>query len=195
MIRSARKRIDFKSATFCFQLFSQTAFFSPRRNVRKRIPRSLRGRLFSRRLHQGASGTVCLWHPNTMSMGVRSTWPFFARLQSEKMCLGMASALASGLTSPPLGSQWYCMHSCMQDMPTADHICVCMCVCVCVCVRGSGSPWPIKVRPRVGPSLPRQLGAARIPFGGPPDHGQESSPSRRRAPVDVPNGNQTGGTS
>ena len=84
-----------------------------------------------------------------------------------------------------------------KDMPTADHIFLfcCVCVCVCVCVWDSGSPWPIKVRPRVGPSLPRQLGAARIPFGGPPDHGQESSPSRRRAPVDVPNGNQTGGTS
>ena len=71
---------------------------------------------------------------------------------------------------------------------------LCVYVCVCVCVRGSGSPWPIKVRPRVGPSLPRQLGAARIPFGGPPDHGQESSPSRRRAPVDGPYGNQTAGT-
>ena len=45
MIRSACKHIDFKSATFRFQLFSQPAFFSPRRNVWKRIPRSHRGRV------------------------------------------------------------------------------------------------------------------------------------------------------
>ena len=77
---------------------------------------------------------------------------------------------------------------------------LCVYVCVCVCVRGSGSPWPIKVRPRVGPSLPRQLGAARIPFGGPPDHGQEvhqaadvrqpigHTATTPQAPVDLPLG-------
>ena len=78
--------------------------------------------------------------------------------------------------------------------------CVCVWVCVGVCVRESGSPWPFKVRPRVGPSLPRQLGAARIPFGGPPDHGQEvhqaadvrqsmgHTATTPQAPVDLPLG-------
>ena len=89
-----------------------------------------------------------------------------------------------------------------KDMPTADHLFLfcCVCVCVCVCVWDSGSPWPIKVRPRVGPSLPRQLGAARIPFGGPPDHGQEvhqaadvrqpigHTATTPQAPVDLPLG-------
>ena len=39
---------------------SQTASFSLRRNVWKQIPRSRRGRVFLRRLHQGSSGSVCL---------------------------------------------------------------------------------------------------------------------------------------
>ena len=102
-----------------------------------------------------------------------------------------------GTVLPP--SRWPRGSRQLTTCPSQD-ACVYVCVCGCVCVRESGSPWPFKVRPRVGPSLPRQLGAARIPFGGPPDHGQEvhqaadvhqsigQTATKPEVPVDLPFG-------
>ena len=199
MIRSARKRIDFKSATFCFQLFSQTAFFSPRRNVRKRIPRSLRGRLFFT-----ASSSGCEWYclpvASQHHVDGRSVDVAILRqitIREDVFGNGFRAGVGAHLSAIGVPMVLHALlHAGHAD--GGPHLCVY--VCVCVCVRGSGSPWPIKVRPRVGPSLPRQLGAARIPFGGPPDHGQEvhqaadvrqpigHTATTPQAPVDLPLG-------
>ena len=51
--------MKFKTQKDVSNFLSQPASFSLRRNVWKQIPRSRRGRVFLRRLHQGSSDTVC----------------------------------------------------------------------------------------------------------------------------------------
>ena len=84
-----------------------------------------------------------------------------------------------------------------KDMPTADHIFLFCCVCVCVRVRVRVGFWVAMAdqgqtpgRPLVTTSAGRGSNTLRGPSGSWPG----SSPSRRRAPVDGPYGNQTAGT-
>ena len=193
MIRSARKRIDFKSATFCFQLFFADCLLQSEKKCSETDSTIASGPPFFT-----ASSSGCEWYCLPVASQLHVDWrsvdvAILRQITFREDVFGNGFRAGVGAHLPAIGVPMV-LHALLHagHADGGPHLCVYVCVRVCagfwVAMADQGQT---PGRPLVTTSAGRGSNTFRGPSGSWPG----SSPSRRRAPADWPYGNHTAGTS